>query len=188
MDRTELLRRASAAVAIARKKRESGAKISAKHASDATKFDLVANIVHENPPDTVAGTGTAVGSAAGPAAAALIESVAALSAKASALDQKSGGSGLSAASSQAAKAVRLSAASSDPILRGNYKVQVVHDLEAAGEGGGALTKWYELADLTVTEVLPQLIALSESYVLVYKRRGAESSSSTGGNSSSDGSR
>lgn len=33
----------------------------------------------------------------------------------------------------------------------------------------AMDQWYEIQDLHVQEVLPQLIALSESYIMVYRR-------------------
>jgi U4/U6.U5 tri-snRNP-associated protein 2 len=34
-------------------------------------------------------------------------------------------------------------------------------------------KWYEMTDLYVTEILPQMITLTEAYVQIYERRGAE---------------
>jgi hypothetical protein len=34
----------------------------------------------------------------------------------------------------------------------------------------ATNQWFELQDLHVTETMPQLIALSESYLLVYERK------------------
>lgn len=102
-----------------------------------TKYDLVASIVHDLPPDT---------------------------------------------------SERRSGASADPIATGSYRVHVMH--EAAGT-------WYELQvrsmrgegcppvftpsflpphlgdaqDLHVQETLPQLIGLTEAYILVYKRHG-----------------
>ena len=45
--------------------------------------------------------------------------------------------------------------------RGIYKLHILH------EGSG---KWFELQDLHVVEVLPQMITLSESYIQVWKRQ------------------
>jgi U4/U6.U5 tri-snRNP-associated protein 2 len=36
----------------------------------------------------------------------------------------------------------------------------------------ATQQWYEIQDLHVTETMPQMIGLSESYLLVYQRKGA----------------
>jgi len=47
---------------------------------------------------------------------------------------------------------------------GSYKVHVLH------KGSG---KWYEMSDLYVTEILPQMITLTEAYIQVYERRSAE---------------
>lgn len=52
---------------------------------------------------------------------------------------------------------------------------VVHDGEASAGGKGTYrvfvlhkgtSKWFEMQDLHVTEVLPQMITLSESYIQV----------------------
>lgn len=72
-----------------------------------TKYDLVANIVHDTPPES----GTA-----------------------------------------------------DPLASGAYRVHVRH-------GGAASGQWYEMQDLRVADTMPQLIAISESYILVYRRQG-----------------
>ena len=44
---------------------------------------------------------------------------------------------------------------------GSYRVQMRND------AGG---QWYEISDLHVQETLPQLIGLSESYMMVYTRQ------------------
>jgi len=44
---------------------------------------------------------------------------------------------------------------------GSYKVHVLHKGSA---------KWYEMTDLYVTEILPQMITLTEAYVQIYERR------------------
>ena len=49
----------------------------------------------------------------------------------------------------------------DPLASGRYRVHVQHS--AAGQ-------WYEIQDLHVSETLPQMIGLSESYLLVYRRQ------------------
>ena len=43
--------------------------------------------------------------------------------------------------------------------KGTYRVHVIH------QGTG---QWYEMQDLHVRDILPQMITLSESYVQVYK--------------------
>lgn len=45
-------------------------------------------------------------------------------------------------------------------LTGTYRCHALH------RGSG---KWYELQDLHVTEILPQMITLSESYVQIWQR-------------------
>jgi len=47
---------------------------------------------------------------------------------------------------------------------GSYKVHVLH------KGSG---KWYEMNDLYVTEILPQMITLTEAYIQIYERRELE---------------
>jgi U4/U6.U5 tri-snRNP-associated protein 2 len=56
----------------------------------------------------------------------------------------------------------------DPLQVGTYKCHVQH---------GAARQWYEMQDLHVQETMPQLIGLSESYVLVFERKSAQSKSS-----------
>ncbi|XP_027804647.1 ubiquitin carboxyl-terminal hydrolase 39 isoform X2 [Marmota flaviventris] len=46
---------------------------------------------------------------------------------------------------------------------GSYRIHVLH------HGTG---KWYELQDLQVTDILPQMITLSEAYIQIWKRRDA----------------
>lgn len=48
--------------------------------------------------------------------------------------------------------------------KGSYKVHVLH--KASG-------KWYEMQDLHVTEILPQMITLTEAYIQIYERRQLE---------------
>uniref|UniRef100_A0A8C9VJX3 ubiquitinyl hydrolase 1 n=1 Tax=Scleropages formosus TaxID=113540 RepID=A0A8C9VJX3_SCLFO len=47
---------------------------------------------------------------------------------------------------------------------GSYRIHVLH------HGTG---KWYELQDLQVTDILPQMITLSEAYIQIWKRREAD---------------
>ncbi|OQS07875.1 U4/U6.U5 tri-snRNP-associated protein [Thraustotheca clavata] len=49
----------------------------------------------------------------------------------------------------------------DPLADGSYRVHVQNR---------ATEQWYELQDLHVQETMPQLIGISESYVLVYERQ------------------
>ncbi|CAL8237292.1 unnamed protein product [Boreogadus saida] len=44
---------------------------------------------------------------------------------------------------------------------GAYRTHVLH------HGTG---KWYEMQDLQVTDILPQMITLSEAYIQIWKRR------------------
>ena len=53
----------------------------------------------------------------------------------------------------------------DPLQEGSYKCHVQN--RAAGQ-------WYEMQDLHVQETMPQLIGLSESYVLIFERKGLQS--------------
>ena len=46
---------------------------------------------------------------------------------------------------------------------GSYRCHVQH--KATGQ-------WYEMQDLEVTETMPQLIGVSESYLLIFERKGA----------------
>merc|ERR1712032_697150 len=49
----------------------------------------------------------------------------------------------------------------NPLEEGSYRCHVQH--KASG-------KWYELQDLHVQEIMPQLIGVSESYLLIFERR------------------
>lgn len=49
----------------------------------------------------------------------------------------------------------------DPLQEGSYKCHVQH---------AGTHQWYECQDLTVQEIMPQQIALSESYLLIFHRR------------------
>jgi len=50
--------------------------------------------------------------------------------------------------------------------KGSYKVHVLH------KGSG---KWYEMQDLHVSEILPQMITLTEAYIQIYERRSQDTS-------------
>lgn len=50
----------------------------------------------------------------------------------------------------------------DPLEDGSYKCHVQHQ-----------SQWYEMQDLHVQETMPQLIGLSESYVLIFERKGGK---------------
>lgn len=50
----------------------------------------------------------------------------------------------------------------DPLEEGSYRCHVQHL---------ATKQWYEMQDLHVQETMPQLIALSESYVLIFEKKG-----------------
>ncbi|KAM3830544.1 ubiquitin carboxyl-terminal hydrolase 39 [Vipera latastei] len=50
---------------------------------------------------------------------------------------------------------------------GAYRIHVLH------HGTG---KWYELQDLQVTDILPQMITLSEAYIQIWKRRDSQEES------------
>ena len=50
-----------------------------------------------------------------------------------------------------------------PLEAGSYRVHIQNR---------ATAQWYEIQDLHVQETMPQLVGLSESYMLVYERQGA----------------
>jgi hypothetical protein len=52
----------------------------------------------------------------------------------------------------------------DPLQEGSYKCHVQHK---------ASNQWYEMQDLHVQETMPQLIGVSESYVLIFERKSAQ---------------
>jgi U4/U6.U5 tri-snRNP-associated protein 2 len=52
----------------------------------------------------------------------------------------------------------------DPLQMGSYKCHVHHK---------ASNHWYEIQDLHVQETMPQLIGVSESYVLIFERKSAQ---------------
>ncbi|CAE7350260.1 Usp39 [Symbiodinium sp. CCMP2592] len=54
--------------------------------------------------------------------------------------------------------------------RGTYKVQVFHQ---------PTSQWFEIHDLRVTPVLPQMVALTESYIQVYQRQDVKPDGSFG---------
>lgn len=49
----------------------------------------------------------------------------------------------------------------DPLQEGSYRCHVQHQ---------GTKQWYEIQDLHVQETMPQLIGLSESYILIFERR------------------
>lgn len=49
----------------------------------------------------------------------------------------------------------------DPLQEGEYKCHVQHE---------ATNQWYEIQDLHVEEIMPQLIGLSESFVLIFQKK------------------
>ena len=52
----------------------------------------------------------------------------------------------------------------DPLQEGSYKCHVQHK---------ATNQWYEIQDLHVQETMPQLIGVSESYLLIFERKSAQ---------------
>jgi U4/U6.U5 tri-snRNP-associated protein 2 len=52
----------------------------------------------------------------------------------------------------------------DTLQEGSYKCHVQHR---------GTQQWYEIQDLHVTEVMPQQIGISESYVLIFERKSAQ---------------
>ena len=52
----------------------------------------------------------------------------------------------------------------DPLQEGAYKCHVQHR---------GTKQWYEMQDLHVEETMPQLIGLSESYLLIFERKGLQ---------------
>ncbi|NWU43515.1 SNUT2 protein, partial [Hylia prasina] len=70
---------------------------------------------------------------------------------------------------------------------GSYRIHVLHHVSVPSSGGlrgprgppespcplpgrQGTGKWYELQDLQVTDILPQMITLSEAYIQIWKRR------------------
>ena len=49
----------------------------------------------------------------------------------------------------------------DPLQEGEYKCHVHHE---------ATSQWYDIQDLHVQEIMPQLIGLSESFVLIFEQK------------------
>jgi U4/U6.U5 tri-snRNP-associated protein 2 len=69
----------------------------------------------------------------------------------------------------------------DPLAAGSYRVHVQHEggsgsagTAAAGSGGAQAhthQQWYEVRDHHVTEALPQMIGISETCLMVFRRQG-----------------
>lgn len=57
----------------------------------------------------------------------------------------------------------------DPLAAGSYRVHIQH--EGGGGAGGGQQQWYEVRDHHVTEALPQMIGISETCLMVYRRQG-----------------
>ena len=53
----------------------------------------------------------------------------------------------------------------DPLAGGSYRCHVQNEDSQGGVG-----QWYEMQDLHVGETMPQLIGVSESYMLIYRRK------------------
>lgn len=92
---------------------------SALAAAAVTKYDLAANVVHDNPPVTDT-------------------------------TERAGGK------------------AADPLQTGSYRVHVQHE---------AAAQWYEAQDLHVAETMPQMIGVSQAYIMVYRRQAAGRSKS-----------
>jgi U4/U6.U5 tri-snRNP-associated protein 2 len=56
------------------------------------------------------------------------------------------------------------ASKQDPLASGSYRVHVLQNES---------DQWFEIEDLHVQETMPQLIGLSESYLMVYERKRAD---------------
>ena len=52
----------------------------------------------------------------------------------------------------------------DTLQEGSYKCHVQHR---------GTQQWYEIQDLHVTEIMPQQIGVSESYVLIFERKSVQ---------------
>jgi len=68
-----------------------------------------------------------------------------------------GGAGGAAPPTVASK----SSASADVLAGGSYRIHLQSK---------ATQQWYELQDLHVQETMPQLVGLSESYLLIYEKK------------------
>jgi hypothetical protein len=151
--------------------------------SAVTRFDLVASVVHEVASNTesggpgMGGGGAGKGKAArawaggGAAAASYVAGVggggSAAAASASSSSSSSASAGAGTLLSSAAAAVRSTASANDPLWRGAYKVHLLGPRAGMGQ---QQQKWYEISDLSVTEILAQQVGVSESCLLFYKRR------------------
>jgi U4/U6.U5 tri-snRNP-associated protein 2 len=50
----------------------------------------------------------------------------------------------------------------DPLQEGTYHCHVQHK---------ATQKWYDIQDLDVRETMPQLIGVSEAYIMIFEKKG-----------------
>lgn len=110
-----------------------------------TRYDLVVNIVHDGTPGQRALAAAANG---GPESATLAGAVGGAGDEGGAAGGAGGGGGVGGATSA--------------VGGGAFRVHV----QRAAEGPSA---WYEAQDLRVSETLPQMVALSESYFQVWRR-------------------
>jgi U4/U6.U5 tri-snRNP-associated protein 2 len=111
-----------------------------------TKYDLLSNVCHVTPPYAVAGTSSLKDNKKG-AATRLLSSTSSKDPSASITDDKNN------LASSADSIV------TDPLARGYYKVHLRRSEQS----------WYEVQDLSVTEILPQQIGVSESLIVLFER-------------------
>lgn len=123
--------------------------------SISTKYDMIANIAHDNPPDTTVTTNN-VSKATTSGSSNKV-----FSTSSSNTNTSNTANTLSSSNTESSNAVRLAAAASDPLIHGNYSIHLPH---------WGTDQWYELQDLQVKEIIPQLIGVSQSYITVFQRR------------------
>jgi len=136
-------------------------------AAAVTKYDLVASVVHD-----VASMISSTGEVGG--GGRLNPNPANTTASANAVT--AGGSPTSVFPQSTSR--RNPGNSADPLHRGAYKVHLLGPTSGGevqmggGDAVGAELKnqWYEIADLRVTEILPQQVGVSETCLLLYVRR------------------
>ena len=110
-----------------------------------TKYDLISNVCHVTPPYAVAGTSSIKDGRK--SSSTRLTSSTLLKESSAASDEK------------ANLATSTSSIITDPLARGYYKVHLRRSAQA----------WYEVQDLSVTEILPQQIGVSESLIVSFER-------------------
>jgi U4/U6.U5 tri-snRNP-associated protein 2 len=110
-----------------------------------TKYDLLSNVCHVTPPYAVAGTSSLKDSKKG-IATRLVSSTSSKDSSVTADEKKN----LASSSDSIV---------TDPLARGYYKVHLRRNEQT----------WYEVQDLSVTEILPQQIGVSESLIVCFER-------------------